>query len=147
MVSKIPWKKSLCSRNSATTTTIEAATFFPKFLKFWTLLSILSSPGLFDFFKSVLEVQFFPIIDIWGWKHRRLWSLMFDFSLTVFSLLFRRLNDLVLSLPCEEFLMFLIFRWFYLSLSEVSWRMNRGISILCNWRFGRKTMNVHCIEY
>ena len=35
--------------------------FFPIFLKFWTLLSILSSPGLFDFFKSVLEVHFFPL--------------------------------------------------------------------------------------
>ena len=93
---------------------------FPKFVKFWTLLLILSSPGLFNFFKSVVEVQF--------------------------SLLFRRLNDLVLSFPCEEFLTFFIFRWFYLSLSKVSWRMNRGISILCNWSFGRKTMNVPMIS-
>ena len=34
---------------------------------------------------------------------------MFDFLLTVFSLLFRRLNDLVLSLPYKEFLTFFYF--------------------------------------
>ena len=33
---------------------------FPKFVKFWTLLSILSSPGLFNFFKTILEVYCFP---------------------------------------------------------------------------------------
>ena len=62
----------------------------------------------------------------------------------LFFPLFHRLNELVLPLPSRNFfehLTFFIFRWFYLSLSKVGWRLSRSNSSLCHQRFGRKMTN------